>query len=83
MVGSTVGDGVCDGVCDGVGDGVVVGRGVNVDTDTLVGGGVMVGAGSGVLSCAVQAASKKNKTNRVAIFIVFVCDFISIDIGLQ
>ena len=79
MVGSNVGD----GVCDGIGAVVTVGRGVTVDAGTLVGGGVMVGAGSGVLSCAVQAASRKNRTNSIVIFIVFDCDFISIDIGLQ
>jgi hypothetical protein len=75
LVGSNVGGGVFDGV--------VVGRAVDVDAGIVVGDGVMVRAGSGVLSWAVQAASRKNRTNSVEIFILFRCDFISIDIGLQ
>ena len=70
-------------VGEAVGAIVAVRRGVDVEAGALVGAGIMVGTGSGVLSCAVQAASRKSRTNCAAIFIVFVSDFISIDIGLQ
>lgn len=66
-----------------VGAVVAVGRGGFVGVEVLAGAGVMVGSGSGVLSCAVQAAKRKVRITRAIFFMVFVYDFISIGIGLQ
>ncbi len=81
----SMGSGVLVGVFVDVAVGAVVavGRGDRVSTGVEVGAGVMVGSGSGVLSCAVQAAKRKVRITRAIFFMVFVYDFISIDITLQ